>query len=531
MMDAEAFALTRNVQLKQLVESVPRAGVDIAQANWILESLVEDSPTPYLAAVILLLKTAVPEAVAAACSHMTDRTALLAFARHAAETNNSQALLFFDRTAHTTPSRLTSPDYSQGAGTTAHGGVLLMSPVVENQVFDNGGICLEVLSYPEEEAEEVVEKVQTGFQTDNSVVGTKTLDNLAPPPEFAKAWAKDMKLGKHINKIISGYISKITKNGFEFKAHADLKAGDLDSLMSRLPLPDVQGKAFDLAKYTKHKHPVGPTGLDLDEMAEHKIPAASLKDSDELAKVQQKVRERTVKLLLPANECAMQLFEHTAPQDTPTALKEWILNAYPSTECEEGTQDERPEAEKFEGSVRVYINTLHEALYALTDRLTLASHAGFLEDYDLQMQRVKLVAPQTPAVANEAFGRGSASTFVPHSTVPADRMKSVKHRPVTAETIAQALWQQKDKTNDRKRPNADFLGKGSLQSRAGKLKGGGKNPSPTAALSPVPGSKTPPQGQGGAAASGKNFAKGKGNKNPSPGSKKSPGGGHPAAEE
>ena len=106
MMDAEAFALTRNVQLKQLVESVPRAGVDIAQANWILESLVEDSPAPYLAAVILLLKTAVPEAVAAACSHMTDRTALLAFARHAAETNNSQALLFFDRTAHSTPSRL-----------------------------------------------------------------------------------------------------------------------------------------------------------------------------------------------------------------------------------------------------------------------------------------------------------------------------------------------------------------------------------------------------------------------------------------
>ena len=166
MMDAEAFALTRNVQLKQLVESVPRAGVDIAQANWILESLDEDSPTTYLAAVILLLKTAVPEAVAAACSYMTDRAALLAFAKHAADTNNSQALLFFNRTAHSTPSRLTSPDYSQGAGTTAHGGVLPMSPAVEIQVFDNGGICTEVLSYPEEEAEEVVVKVQTGFQTD-----------------------------------------------------------------------------------------------------------------------------------------------------------------------------------------------------------------------------------------------------------------------------------------------------------------------------------------------------------------------------
>ena len=110
-------------------------------------------------------------------------------------------------------------------------------------------------------------------------------------------------------------------------------------------------------------------------------------------------------------------------------------------------------------------------------------------------------------------------------------MKSAKHLPVTAAGIALALWQQKDKPNERKRQAKDFLGKGSLQSRAGKLKGGGKSPSPAAALSPVPGSKTPPQGQGGAAASGKNFAKGKGNKNPSPGSKKSPGGGHPAAEE
>jgi len=529
-MDAEAFALTRNIQLKQLDESFPRAGVDTEQAKWILESLNEDSPSSYLAAVILLLKAA-PDAVAAACSNMTDSAALLAFARHAANTNNSQAILISNRTAPSPPSRLTSPDYSQGAGATAHGGVLPMSPAVENQVFDNGGICTEILSYPEEEAEEVAEKVQTGFETDNTVVGTKTLDNLAPPPEFAKAWAKDMMLGKHANKIFASYVSRITKSGFVFKTNADLKAGDLDSLLTRIPFPYIQAKAYDLAKYTKHKHPVGPTGLDPDELAVHKIPAASLKASDELAKEQQKVREKTTKLLLPANECAMQLFEHTVPHDSPTELKEWIMSTYPSTECEEETSDERPEAEKFEGSVHEYINTLHEALYSLTDRLTLASHAGFLEDYDLQMQRVQLVAPQTPAVAKEAFGRGSVPSFVPHSTVPADRMKSVKHLPVTAAGIAQALWQHKGQHNDRKRQNTDFLGKSSLQSRAGKLKGGGKSPSPAVALSPVPGSKTPPQGQGGAAASGKNFAKGKGNKNPSPGSKKSQGGGHPAAEE
>ena len=104
-MDAEAFALTRNVQLKQLVESFPRAGFDTEQAKWILESLDEDSPTTYLAAVILLLKTAAPDAVAAACSYMTDSAALLAFARHAANTNNSQAILISNRTAPSPPSR------------------------------------------------------------------------------------------------------------------------------------------------------------------------------------------------------------------------------------------------------------------------------------------------------------------------------------------------------------------------------------------------------------------------------------------
>jgi len=108
-MDAEAFALARNVQLKQLVNSFPHAGVDTAQAKWILESIDDDSATPYLAAVILLLKTAAPDAVAAACSNMTDRAALLAFARHTADTNNRQALLFFNSNAAPNPVNNVTP--------------------------------------------------------------------------------------------------------------------------------------------------------------------------------------------------------------------------------------------------------------------------------------------------------------------------------------------------------------------------------------------------------------------------------------
>ena len=129
-MDAEAFTLARNVQLRQLVNSFPHAGVDIAQAKGILESIDDDSTTPYLAAVILLLRTAAQDAVAAACSNMTDRAALLAFARHTADTNNRQALLFFNSNAPSTPTQLQSLDYSQGTAATAHGGVVPMSTVV-----------------------------------------------------------------------------------------------------------------------------------------------------------------------------------------------------------------------------------------------------------------------------------------------------------------------------------------------------------------------------------------------------------------
>jgi hypothetical protein len=125
----------------------------------------------------------------------------------------------------------------------------------------------------------------------------------------------------------------------------------------------VLGKAYDLTKYTKHKHPVAPTGLDEDELLSYKIPAEAQKTSDDLAKEQLKVRARLVKLHLPANECAMKLFEHTTPHDTPTELKDWITTTYPSPECEEGASDTRPEAERFEGSVHEYISELHEVLY------------------------------------------------------------------------------------------------------------------------------------------------------------------------
>jgi hypothetical protein len=199
MMDAEAFALARNTQLKQLATSLPQVGVDTTQAKWISDSINEHSSMPYLAAVILLLQTAAQDAVTAACNSTTSPADLLALAKQTADTNNQQALLIFNQTAPSTPAPCLTPDYSQGPAASAHGAVVPMTPVVEIQKFDNGGICTSTLSYPRGRGRGGGGEVKTGFQTDNDEVGTQTVNNLVPPARFKKAWSKDMQLGAHLD--------------------------------------------------------------------------------------------------------------------------------------------------------------------------------------------------------------------------------------------------------------------------------------------------------------------------------------------
>jgi hypothetical protein len=152
-----------------------------------MDSINEESSLPFLAAVILLLPSAGQTAVAAACNHTSDPADLLALARQTANTNYQQALLFFNQSAPSTPTQPgPASDSLQGAASAAHGAVVPMSPGPE-KVYDNGGICTSPLSYPEDDAEVVVEKPKTGFQTDNDDIGTQTVNNLVPPDRFKKA--------------------------------------------------------------------------------------------------------------------------------------------------------------------------------------------------------------------------------------------------------------------------------------------------------------------------------------------------------
>jgi hypothetical protein len=160
-----------------------------------------------------------------------------------------------------------------------------MSPPVEIQKRDNGGILSTDLAYPEDEAEEVEEKPKCGFQTEADDIGTQTLNNLTPSGRFKTAYAKEIKLGEQSNRILSCYLERVTKDGFKYRALADVKARDHEKrLMTGIPEPWVEGKAFTLSGFTKHKHPANPTGLDEDAMLSHKVPAEAQKISDALSK-------------------------------------------------------------------------------------------------------------------------------------------------------------------------------------------------------------------------------------------------------
>jgi hypothetical protein len=104
---------------------------------------------------------------------------------------------------------------------------------------------------------------------------------------------------------------------------------------------------------------------------------------------------------------------------------------------------------------------LNESLRVLSDRLTLASHLSFVQDYDLQMQRAAAVAPQNKHVVAQAFGRGHQRSFSPHSSLPAERMKMPKEPTLqdASSSLDAIQARQKGLTNERKgkRPAAEKL--------------------------------------------------------------------------
>jgi hypothetical protein len=152
---------------------------------------------------------------------------------------------------------------------------------------------------------------------------------------------------------------------------------------------------------------------------------------------------------------------------------------------------------------------LHEELLTLSERLILAAHTSLVQDYDLQMQRVQAVAPQSKALAKQVVGREVVRWFAPHSSVVADRMKVEKDPKLTVANLAEALKKQKGQPNERKRQGNDPWHKNGFQSRAGKQKSG-KAAELAETQTPVPASKPSKEQDTSATSGNKAWAKGKG---------------------
>ena len=534
-MDANTFATARNVQLQQLAIRFPNASFELAQAQRVENMIKENSPLTLLAAIILLLPTASEAAQTAACSCESAQHELLELAREAAALNRQEASRLPAQNFATAPpvhslspgspaSIVGTPEHNQGAAGSGHALPVSLNPAVQ-MVWDNGGSSKSRLTYAlvEEDGEESRDE-NLGFATQARAPVTQSLDNLAPANKYKQAFAKECQLGQHTAKMFSCYVSALTPNDFTFKSLPDVKTEDFKKTLDALPEPWVEDKRFSIHGYATHKHAVNPTGLDEEELAAHKIPPEAQKLSDSLAKEQGIVRARQVKVLLPAAELAKVLHTSTDPLDNPKCLAN-LLRQRCAQEEEAEVMDTRSELEQFEAVVHEQFAGLNELLRILSDRLTLASHLSFLQDYDLQMQRAAAVAPQNKHIVARAFGREQQRSFSPHSSLPAERMKMPKTpKLVDARNILDAIQAQpKGKYSGGKKSASAFFG---LHSKKGKSSGKQPTGEGAAPQTPTPGSKTAATA-GASAASGNLTWKAKNQK----GGKDKNRGGHPAAEE
>ena len=531
-MDATTFAATRNGQHQQLVTRFPNASFELAQAQQVENMIKPDSSRTFLAAVILLLPTASEAAQAAACSCESAHGDLLELAGKAAALNRQVAsCLLAQHNAAGPPvhslspaSIVGSPEHKLGAAGGGHAPPVSLNPAVQT-VWDNGGSNTSRLTYELDEVDETeYQEGQLGFETQARAPVTRTLDNLMPSNRYKKKFAEEVQLGAHTAKMASGYVDVMTPTEFTFKTVPDIKFGDYKQVLDAIPEPWVQDKRFSMHGYVTHKHAVNPTGLDEEERAAHKIPQEAQKLSDTLAKEQGEVRTRLVKLQLPAAELAKHLHTSTYPFDNPKCLAN-SLRQQGAQEETEGT-DTRSELEQFESVVHEAFCDMHEQLRVLSDRLTLASHLSFLQDYDLQMRRAAAVAPQNKQVVALAFGRDQQRSFSPHSNLPAERMKMPKTPKLEdARSILDAIQGQHKGGHGgaRKGASAFFGSHGKKGKQGGKKAAGG---SAAETQHATPGSKATATG-GASAASGNLTWKAKNQKR----NNDKKGGGHPAAEQ
>ena len=439
-MDSATFSDIRRQATDQLRLSYA-APFSPQGAQALLDSLSEASSAPYLAAVIIFLpQFATQTELSLALSAETPQGALLSVARgcvqrllaHAATTTASRSPPSFEQGS--TSASPQQPQQPREAGESTHVTSPFKAPSLP-VVYDNGGSLSVALAFESEGDEthcDEEEEWTVGFNTDARPLGTSTLDNLLPKTKDKHSFAKLAPLGRQSAKILNAYISDISGAEFKFKTCPDVRMGDHEALLKRLPVPVVQNQKFSVQGIasTSFVHPAPP----LAPPQGYEIPKAAAAQAADLAKLQTARRQELVKLLLPSAEAARRvadlLHSFSDPQTSPTAL---FQSFAPSEEDEDwAALDEKS---KFAHVVCKAFASIGTLASIASDRACLAAHAAMVHDYDLQLQRVAAVSSQEKSLKSEAIGRHVAGTFDAGSAVPQERLRqagvgaasSIKH--------------------------------------------------------------------------------------------------------
>ena len=431
MMDSHSFITIRSQATTRLQANYPLPIVK-ARAEELFQTLQETSSRPYLAAVVLYFPDLASESgLVAALSHESPLASLLEAARFCAAALVSTAgevpsgpplpAPQQSSSAHQPASCIASPiQQPRGQGGSAHAAPLSVVPSLP-KAFKNGGMLKVALSFPREEelSTEQGDTFDLDFATDSEVIGSPAVDNLVPNSKDKALFATQGIVGKQAASCLAMYWQEMSADRAVFRSDVkDIRKGDHALLRKRLPDAAVEGGRFSLKGMYKNlpAAPLVPKGTT------HEPSKADKATSDALEKRQKICREQLIKLLLPAAETARRVADLLPIHDSPQSLVNSLFEAFGPGEDDQDFRALAPEQQLAAVTFQAF-SAIGDAARISSDRACLAVHDSCMEDYDLQLQRVYAVSPQSNAVLDSALGRAAAAAFSPHSAVAEAKLR------------------------------------------------------------------------------------------------------------
>jgi hypothetical protein len=245
-------------------------------------------------------------------------------------------------------------------------------------------------------------------------MGSQALDNLIPNPNDKALFASQGIVGKQAASCLAMYWQELSADRAVSRSDvSDIRKGDHALLRTRLPDATVEGGRFSLKGMYKNlpAAPLVPKGTI------HEPSKAAKATSDALEKRQKTCREQ-----LPAAESAHRVACLLPVHDDPQSLVASLFQAF-GPESDDQDFEELPPEQQLAAVVFQAFSAIGDAARIASDRACLTAHDACLMDYDLQLQRVAAVSPQSTQLLDSALGRAAAATFSPHSAVTDAKLK------------------------------------------------------------------------------------------------------------